>query len=111
MGSGTYRAATRTKIDSGTTYAYDIDDNLFLEGGGLMKNRVLAAIGGFGFAFGAFAGVGTMEGGHVWLGLAIIAMALACGCLVVLVARSEALSVKSEIEERRAGSLSSEVAA
>lgn len=59
-----------------------------------------AAIGGFGFAFGAFAGVGTMEGGHVWLGLAIIAMALACGCLAVLVARSEALSVKSEIEGR-----------
>lgn len=62
-----------------------------------VKNRVLAAIGGFGFAFGAFAGVGTMEGGHVWLGLAIIAMALACGCLAVLVARSE----ESEIEERR----------
>ena len=122
MGSGTYRATTRTKIDSGTTYGVPLQisqfesdnriddnlDNLFLEGGGLMKNRVLAAIGGFGFAFGAFAGVGTMEGGHVWLGLAIIAMALACGCLAVLVARSEALSVKSE---RRAGRLSSEVAA
>ncbi len=81
MGSGTYRATTRSRCS----------------GGGLMKNRVLAAIGGFGFAFGAFAGVGTMEGGHVWLGLAIIAMALACGCLAVLVARSEALS---EIEER-----------
>lgn len=65
-----------------------------------MKNRVLAAIGGFGFAFGAFAGVGTMEGGHFLLGLALVGLAVVSGVVLVWVTSRQADRVRAEIEAR-----------